>query len=96
MRMTTSCNGELCPSVSADESVADKPFRALALSRESFAERGDTYGARDRPIELADDDDEELQKAIAASEAEARAPKRQKRAETPDEERRQLEAYVAT
>lgn len=59
------------------------------MSRESFAESGDI----DRPIDLADDvDDEDLKRAIAASEEEARAPKRQRREETPDEERKQLEA----
>jgi tyrosyl-DNA phosphodiesterase-1 len=42
------------------------------------------------PGAAGDDEDEELLRAIAMSEAEARAPKRQKREETPEEERRQL------
>jgi len=37
------------------------------------------------------DHDEELKRAIAMSEEDSRAPKRQKREETPEEERKMLE-----
>ena len=46
-------------------------------------------GPSRRPLEL--DDDDELRRAIAMSEEESRAPKRQKRAETPEDERKMLE-----
>lgn len=40
------------------------------------------------------DDDEELRRAIAMSEEEARAPKRHKREHTPEEERKMLAEWV--
>lgn len=70
-----------CPNTPADR------YRALTLSREELSRPSSA-----RPVEL--DDDEELQRAIAMSEEEARAPKRQRRDETPEEERKMLEEYV--
>lgn len=57
--------------------------RALALSREEIS--------RPPTRQPSVEEDDELQRAIAMSEEEARAPKRQKREETPEEERRMLE-----
>jgi len=60
--------------------------RVLAMSAQeadaAFDDPGQTH-------EL--DDDEELKRAIAMSEEDSRAPKRQKREETPEEERKMLE-----
>jgi len=41
-----------------------------------------------------DDEDAELQRAIAMSQAEARAPKRQRQEGTPEEERKMLAECV--
>lgn len=49
---------------------------------------------RASPIPLVDDEDAELQRAIAMSQAESRAPKRQRRESTPEEERRMLAEYA--
>lgn len=59
--------------------------RALAMSAQ---EADATFDIPGQPLE---DDDEELKRAIAMSEKDSRAPKRQKREETPDEERKMLE-----
>ena len=47
------------------------------------AQEADAAFDNPRPPQL--DDDEELKRAIAMSEEESRAPKRQKREETPEE-----------
>lgn len=54
----------------------------------SAQEADATFDIPGQPLE---DDDEELKRAIAMSEKDSRAPKRQKREETPDEERKMLE-----
>ena len=46
--------------------------------------------SRQSSAHLPEDDDEGFRRAIALSEQEMRAPKRQKREETPEEERRML------
>ena len=64
---------------------------ALALSREDFAANGDGIGTQGVPIDLADDDDEDLKRVLAMSMEEAREPKRRKREDTPEEEKLELE-----
>jgi hypothetical protein len=71
--------------------------RAIAESVRESRNPSRQGSARDSPIPVLDDDeDEELRQAIAMSEEESRAPKRQRRESTPDEERRMIEEYVMT
>ncbi|WVR06341.1 hypothetical protein IAU60_003372 [Kwoniella sp. DSM 27419] len=79
------------PRAETDED--DELARAIALSTQEHASSSDP---RRRVIAVdQDDEDDELQRAIAMSEQEARAPKRQRRASTPEEERRMLAEAMA-
>jgi hypothetical protein len=82
LRRTRSLPGELLIAIHWPE--ADD--RVLAMSAQ---EADAAFDNPRQPLEL--DDDEELKRAIAMSEEESRAPKRQKREETPEEERKMLE-----
>jgi tyrosyl-DNA phosphodiesterase-1 len=68
-------------------------IRAIALSQQDLQGGPSTS----RPVEADGDDagDEDLRKALLLSQEEARAPKRVKREETPEEERLELERFVA-
>ncbi|KAK8858572.1 hypothetical protein IAR55_002801 [Kwoniella newhampshirensis] len=78
-------------SVSAQED--DELARVLALS----AQEHQTHVSRQSSVRPLDNesDDEDLRKALALSHEEARAPKRQKRDDTPEEERRMLAEAMA-
>nr|XP_031864193.1 uncharacterized protein CI109_000105 [Kwoniella shandongensis]KAA5531265.1 hypothetical protein CI109_000105 [Kwoniella shandongensis] len=71
----------------------DELARALALSVQEHR----SSGSRRSPLVVPDgeSDDEDLRKALELSQQEAREPKRQKREETPEEERRMLEEAMA-
>ncbi|KAK4689554.1 tyrosyl-DNA phosphodiesterase 1, partial [Tremellales sp. Uapishka_1] len=75
----------------------DDLARVLALSAREYQARSSTSRPRSQSevISVSDDEDEELRKAIALSQAEGRAPKRLKREETPEEERRMLAEAMA-
>lgn len=56
---------------------------------------GSAQGSRAQsPIAIRDDEDAELLRAIEMSKEEVRAPKRQRRESTPEEERRMLAEYA--
>lgn len=64
--------------------------RVLALSAQEH-ETHISRGSSINPVAPVEDvDDEDLRRAIALSEEESRAPKRQRREETPEEERKAL------
>nr|XP_018262379.1 uncharacterized protein I303_05396 [Kwoniella dejecticola CBS 10117]OBR84537.1 hypothetical protein I303_05396 [Kwoniella dejecticola CBS 10117] len=71
----------------------DELARALALSAQEHFSRPTS---RQPSVTIGDgDEDDELRRAIALSEEEARAPKRRKRDETPEEERKMLAEAMA-
>jgi tyrosyl-DNA phosphodiesterase-1 len=64
--------------------------RAIAMSKQDHLPLPSS--SRQHALAVPDDDgDEQLQRALALSQDEARAPKRARREETPEEERRELE-----
>ncbi|WWC88676.1 uncharacterized protein L201_003589 [Kwoniella dendrophila CBS 6074] len=75
------------------EEEDDELARALALSAREHISRTTSRQPSVQPVD--DNDDEDLRRAIAMSEEDARAPKRQKREETPEEERRMLAEAMA-
>lgn len=60
---------------------------ALAMSRK---EHLDQLGTRDAPVVIDDDEDEQLQRAIAMSTADGPNTNAPSRAQTPEEERRMI------
>ncbi|GMK53628.1 hypothetical protein CspeluHIS016_0102140 [Cutaneotrichosporon spelunceum] len=86
--------GSAGPSRPSEPEEDDELARALALSAEDFKK---SQGSRNQPIVIDsddDDDDGDVQLAIAAS-AEEENPVKQRREETPDEERQALADAIA-